>query len=865
MTVTCQIDELLNFAPCGFLSFTNDGNILMVNATLLELLGYELNELLGKKIELILPISSRIFYQTHFLPLLNLHGKAEEIYFSIKSKSGNDIPMLVNGVCRREAKEVINHCIFVPIRKRIQYEDEILQAKKTAITAIFAQKKAEISLRQQSEQAKSLRKNRDFKAAIYNESTDAIFIVAVPSALIIDCNSRAVEMFEVNNKNELIGTDGQTLQKRRFTDDEIALILEDVAKLGFWSQEVEYITKKGNYFWGNLAVKRITIAGKVIDLMRVTDISNRKETELALQKSEAMLLEAQRIARIGNWEYDLITGKITWSTELFHILGRDQKLGEPTYEENLQLYHPEDAERLHQAIERALSTGKSYQLELRVVNADGSFRYTEGKGRTELNDEGKVIRLFGTSQDIRDRKQVENKLRESQHFIQKITEITPNLLYIYDLNEQCNVYINRSVGEILGYSAVQIHEMGANLFATICHPDDLPKVYEAIQQCHNLQNYEYIEIEYRVRDAQGEWCWLYSRDRVFSRTADGRIKQTLGTAQDITARKKAELALRKSEKRFQEISTSSPGVIYIMVKRLDSSWYFEYISDAFEDIHEISVEQALANANLWFEQFHPDDRFDCDAALSQSLETMSPFNYEWRIITPSGKTKWIKARSRPEQRENGEIAFYGVVLDVSEKARLEAERQEAELALRAVEHDLRLANQELEKQVNIDGLTQIANRRCFNNHLEQEWQRLYREQQFLSLLLFDVDYFKKYNDSYGHKMGDECLIKIAQAANEVVCRPVDLVARYGGEEFVVILPNTDLKGAITVAQKIHTAIQDLAIPHSASEVSDIVTISLGITSQIPNSEISPEDLIEQADQALYHAKQHGRNQSVTFC
>ena len=313
----------------------------------------------------------------------------------------------------------------------------------------------------------------------------------------------------------------------------------------------------------------------------------------------------------------------------------------------------------------------------------------------------------------------------------------------------------------------------------------------------------------------------------------------------------------QQRQRFQQISASSPGVIYIIVKRWGGSWYYEYMSHAFEDIHEITVEQIMVNPHLCFEQFHPDDCVGYEAAVAYSIETMSPFNYEWRIITPSGKVKWIKARSRPEQRENGDIVFYGIVLDVSDRKQVEKELQQTE-------SKLKLANQELQKLVNIDGLTQIANRRCFDQSLKQEWQRLYREQQPLSLLLFDVDYFKFYNDSYGHQMGDDCLIKMALAVQQVVSRPADLVARYGGEEFVMILPNTDVTGAMAIAQWVHAAIKDLAIPHQASKISDTVTISLGITSQIPASELSAATLIEQADQALYRAKQQGRNQSVVF-
>lgn len=191
-------------------------------------------------------------------------------------------------------------------------------------------------------------------------------------------------------------------------------------------------------------------------------------------------------------------------------------------------------------------------------------------------------------------------------------------------------------------------------------------------------------------------------------------------------------------------------------------------------------------------------------------------------------------------------------------------QKEAEIALQQKNEELTKANLLLDKLVNIDGLTQIPNRRCFDERLKQEWNRLYREQESFSLLLFDVDYFKRYNDTYGHQLGDDCLIKIAQAAQKGVTRETDLVARYGGEEFVVILPYTNVQGALTVANRIHQEINLLKIPHQASDISDHVTISLGITTLIPVPYILPIELIHQADQALYQAKKQGRNQSVIF-
>ncbi|HIK05298.1 MAG TPA: diguanylate cyclase [Trichormus sp. M33_DOE_039] len=174
------------------------------------------------------------------------------------------------------------------------------------------------------------------------------------------------------------------------------------------------------------------------------------------------------------------------------------------------------------------------------------------------------------------------------------------------------------------------------------------------------------------------------------------------------------------------------------------------------------------------------------------------------------------------------------------------------------------ANQKLEQLVNLDGLTQVANRRCFDGRLQAEWKRLAQEQQPLSLILLDVDKFKSYNDYYGHLGGDHCLIKIGQTLQQTVHRPADLVARYGGEEFSVLLPNTDLQGAIKVAQTIQQAIHAQAIPHAQSDIKDIVTLSLGITCVIPNCNIKPDTIIASADKALYNAKEQGRDRYCTY-
>ncbi len=195
---------------------------------------------------------------------------------------------------------------------------------------------------------------------------------------------------------------------------------------------------------------------------------------------------------------------------------------------------------------------------------------------------------------------------------------------------------------------------------------------------------------------------------------------------------------------------------------------------------------------------------------------------------------------------------------------VQRQRDEAYRELQESQRRLALANAELQRLTIQDSLTGIANRRRFDEVLLQEWRRAMRSTSSLALVMIDIDFFKRYNDQYGHQQGDECLRRVASIIRSSVRRESDTVARYGGEEFAVILPETGIHGATDVAEIIRTNVFNAAIPHAASPISDRVTVSLGVTACVPEKNPDPGVLVAAADKALYFAKQHGRNQVKSF-
>lgn len=193
----------------------------------------------------------------------------------------------------------------------------------------------------------------------------------------------------------------------------------------------------------------------------------------------------------------------------------------------------------------------------------------------------------------------------------------------------------------------------------------------------------------------------------------------------------------------------------------------------------------------------------------------------------------------------------------------QVERDEAFRAVEEMKKQLELRNEELQRLSMTDGLTGIPNRRYFDDMLQREWRRGMREHFPLSLIMIDVDYFKRFNDTYGHQAGDECLQRIGQVVQGVARRPGDVAARFGGEEFVLLLPNTTMEGACVVANNLKQLVTQLNIRHATSDVATHVTLSLGVScAREPSVPSGALELIEHADKALYEAKRSGRNRWV---
>ena len=248
----------------------------------------------------------------------------------------------------------------------------------------------------------------------------------------------------------------------------------------------------------------------------------------------------------------------------------------------------------------------------------------------------------------------------------------------------------------------------------------------------------------------------------------------------------------------------------------------------------------------WAMRMHENDRaWVVDFCVAQSISGVD-HEADYRALTINGEYIWIRDVVHVVRKPNGEVdSLVGFMFDISERKKQEQE--------------LEILKKQLEEYSYQDGVTGIANRRFFEDSYQREWLNAQREQQPLTLMLLDIDYFKQYNDHNGHLLGDACLKQIAQILKKSVSRPRDLVARFGGEEFVLILPDTTQASAIEVVERILQSIRTADICHSTSPLDQRLSVSLGVKTIIPTQKNDKMAFLKEVDQNLYLAKERGRN------
>jgi PAS domain S-box-containing protein len=412
------------------------------------------------------------------------------------------------------------------------------------------------------------------------------------------------------------------------------------------------------------------------------DITQRKLDEESLKFSQANLVNAQRIAHVGSWEFDFSSQKITWSEELFQIFGLDPQGSEPTYSEFLETLLPVDRELLTEKINLAITEGIPYQVEHRISRPDGSIRYIVGRGEAIKNERGEVVKLFGTGHDITDRKQAEIALEASEKQLRQVIDTVPGAViqYRWDANgEESFPYLSRGWAEMHGMPP-EMEQLSSQTIWHLIDPDD-GKVFRTVLQ-RSKEELTAFEMEYRITTPSGEFKWLSARGMP-SREADGSILWH-GVVVDITAQKRAEMALEASERQLRQLTNAIPGAVYQYRIDPEENVSYTFISQGWQDIYELSAEIVQEKAEKGWNLIYADDLATLQESIERYHRELIPWQLEHRIVTPTGKLKWVIAKAQPIRETDGSTLWTGVILDITDRKLLEEELQQSQAFLDSI-------------------------------------------------------------------------------------------------------------------------------------------------------------------------------------
>jgi diguanylate cyclase (GGDEF)-like protein/PAS domain S-box-containing protein len=494
-----------------------------------------------------------------------------------------------------------------------------------------------------------------------------------------------------------------------------------------------------------------------------------------------------------------------------------------------EFIHPESRLYFEQVWANLLAGDMAPTYEYQIITRAGETKWI-GQRNVLINDEvGKAIAIEGIIMDVTERKHLIEALQESENRFRLMFEKTADALLLLDPSENKFIDCNSAAAAMLGYRSLKgLLPLKPSELSPPHQPDDRDS-FEKAQ--------EMIAIALRKGSHRFEWMHCsphrenFPVEVLLTPMQIGKQQLIMTTWRDITERKQSEEALRKSEKQLQFISDHAP----VSIAHCDHEKRYKFVNTAYAEMFGLQPSDIIGK--------HPRDIFGKEAfahALPYMDIALSGQSTEYDLCLPT-ISREVSVHYSPEHDETGGVVgFIEAVSDITERKEMEAK---------------------LDILASTDGLTGVYNRIHFNTKLENEVQRAIRFGTPLSLLMLDIDHFKKINDTYGHLAGDACLVALGKLM-QGLSRSIDTCARYGGEEFVIILPQTPLQNATSFAERLRQKVETLEVKYEDQAIQ--YTISIGVNALSLTEGKTGEELLKTVDRLLYGAKESGRNCVISY-
>lgn len=538
------------------------------------------------------------------------------------------------------------------------------------------------------------------------------------------------------------------------------------------------------------------------------------------EKSNKTLNEIQHIAKLGSWELDAKTNKLTWSDEIYNILNTEPQSFEPTYEIFLNYVHTDDKERLDKAWRESIDTKSIYQLQHRIIKEDKSIAYLNEYAHHSYDEKGRHIHSVGTVHDITNIIEYEKKISSMQNELQSIVNHIPDIIFRSKTDgDMTMLFINSAVYKITGYKAQGFILNRVRNYRDIIHLQDKEAVEARIKEA--IKNDKEYSMEYRIVNSLGDTVWV--RESAKISIDESGVQSIEGVITDITDQKNNLDKLRK----FIDIQdsivllTDSRKILFANQKFFD---FFGY-----KDLEDFSKEYHCIS-NL----FVKDDTFFHTGRMLPKEEhwIRSLLNLQGREKIVSMLNKNKKPHAFSVSINNYDPQTY--IINFSDIS------------------DTMFEKLQLKQKAIKDPLTNAYNRAFFDSSIQSIINNNEKQNGKTGIILFDIDYFKDVNDNYGHNAGDEVLKTLVKLVERFI-RKEDKLIRWGGEEFIVVMYAKTVEDVLRQAEHLRFVIQN----HKFDDLPSI-TCSFGVALHEDSNKI--EESIKRADDKLYEAKRGGRNQ-----